>query len=355
MSNLSGASFDLHPSFNDTIWPAILIGANDGRDRIIWWRKYCRQLIFTCLLLVVLFVLGVHFLLLSKQQSAILDKLEQNVAFNSAIKGKMEKSEQICKKHHSAILDKLEQNVVVINSTIESKMDNVISKTDQYLNIVMTFVGIVTFVGFITVILMVTVTIWIYLNIRANNAPSASEAIEPKQDNDVEVDNIGSQQQILQVPLEAAMWWHYLSAPIPKGDNFAGNDGGQRRAPSIPKIAIDDFSTYTDDEAANRAASPLPALAIPSVDKRYKCKQCPYSTHRSHCLKMHMLIHTGQKPHECKKCGKRFRQSSHLYDHLRAPLLHTRKRPYKCNDCKSTFTTRSNLNRHIRTFHLGDG
>uniref|UniRef100_A0A914HJY9 Uncharacterized protein n=1 Tax=Globodera rostochiensis TaxID=31243 RepID=A0A914HJY9_GLORO len=47
------------------------------------------------------------------------------------------------------------------------------------------------------------------------------------------------------------------------GQNFAGNGRGKRRAPSIPNIAIDDFGTYTDDEAANRAASPLPALAIP--------------------------------------------------------------------------------------------
>uniref|UniRef100_A0A914GUG5 Chromodomain-helicase-DNA-binding protein 7 n=1 Tax=Globodera rostochiensis TaxID=31243 RepID=A0A914GUG5_GLORO len=45
-------------------------------------------------------------------------------------------------------------------------------------------------------------------------------------------------------------------------DNDAGNGGGQRRAPSIPNITIDDFSTYTDGEAAN-SAIPLPAPAIP--------------------------------------------------------------------------------------------
>uniref|UniRef100_A0A183CB03 WW domain-containing protein n=1 Tax=Globodera pallida TaxID=36090 RepID=A0A183CB03_GLOPA len=33
MSDLSGESFDLHPSFNDTIWPEIHFGANNGRDQ----------------------------------------------------------------------------------------------------------------------------------------------------------------------------------------------------------------------------------------------------------------------------------------------------------------------------------
>uniref|UniRef100_A0A183C9D1 Reverse transcriptase domain-containing protein n=1 Tax=Globodera pallida TaxID=36090 RepID=A0A183C9D1_GLOPA len=100
-----------------------------------------------------------------------------------------------------------------------------------------------------------------------------------KQNNDVDVDNNGGQQQILQVPLEAAVSLQYLSTPIPK----AGDSGGQRRAPSIPNIANDDVGTYTDDEAANRASIPLPAMAIPppavitngggkkkSVDKRAK-------------------------------------------------------------------------------------
>ncbi|KAI3407465.1 hypothetical protein GPALN_016233 [Globodera pallida] len=50
----------------------------------------------------------------------------------------------------------------------------------------MTFIGVVTFVGAITVILMAAVKIWIYSNIRVNKGPAATEAMEPKQNNDVD-------------------------------------------------------------------------------------------------------------------------------------------------------------------------
>uniref|UniRef100_A0A183BZS1 C2H2-type domain-containing protein n=1 Tax=Globodera pallida TaxID=36090 RepID=A0A183BZS1_GLOPA len=349
MADLSEALFDLHDSFNDTIWPLIQIGANDGHDRFIWWKKYCRQLIFACLLLVVLFVLGVHFWLLSEEIKKVSNQ-------------------------QSAILDKLEQNVVLINSALEGKMENVISKTSQYLNIIVTFIGVVTVVGVITVTLIVAVKIWTYSNIGENKGPAATEAIEPKQNNDAEVDNNGGQQQILQLPLEAAVWWQYLSTSSPKGIFMNGlNGAGQRRAPSIPNIAIDDIGTYTDDEAANRTASPLPAPATPTpavianggglnqlkqnrnegkntVDKRHKCPHCPYSTHRSHNLKIHMFKHTGEKPHECEQCGKRFRMSSNLSEHQR---VHTGEKPFKCEQCGKRFRRNHHLSGHQRV-HTGE-
>uniref|UniRef100_A0A183BZR1 Protein krueppel n=1 Tax=Globodera pallida TaxID=36090 RepID=A0A183BZR1_GLOPA len=113
-----------------------------------------------------------------------------------------------------------------------------------------------------------------------------------------------------------------------------------------------------------------------SVDKRHKCTHCPYSTHRSHNLKMHMLIHTGEKPHECQQCGQRFRMGQHLSEHLRVhtgekPFIceecgqqfrqthhlsdhqrvHTGEKPFICKYCQTKFTLRQNLKAHLHRFH----
>uniref|UniRef100_A0A183BTU9 C2H2-type domain-containing protein n=1 Tax=Globodera pallida TaxID=36090 RepID=A0A183BTU9_GLOPA len=82
-----------------------------------------------------------------------------------------------------------------------------------------------------------------------------------------------------------------------------------------------------------------------SVDKRHKCTHCPYLTRWSYNLKMHMLIHTGQKPHECQECGQRFRMSHHLSNHQR---VHTGERAFKCDHCDKSFIFPAGLNRHLQ-------
>lgn len=77
--------------------------------------------------------------------------------------------------------------------------------------------------------------------------------------------------------------------------------------------------------------------------KRWQCNECDKSYTTKHNLVMHVLDHSGIKPHLCLKCGKYFKQLSHLNTHM---LTHDKIKPHTCNLCGKGFTQISHLKRH---------
>ena len=84
------------------------------------------------------------------------------------------------------------------------------------------------------------------------------------------------------------------------------------------------------DYASSRAHDLRDHIKTHSWQKPKLCKRCEYSTIPSSSLTKLVLTHSGEEPHHCKECGSSFSQAQHLKTHLR---IHTREKPFKCPQC----------------------
>ncbi|XP_068192439.1 uncharacterized protein [Antennarius striatus] len=86
---------------------------------------------------------------------------------------------------------------------------------------------------------------------------------------------------------------------------------------------------------------------VPPVPKKSisrSCELCGKTFANQSALRIHYVVHTGEKPYRCGLCGKGFTQKGNLKCHLR---IHTGERPFRCVRCGKTFTQKVNLNHHL--------
>uniref|UniRef100_A0A8C3SYU4 Uncharacterized protein n=1 Tax=Chelydra serpentina TaxID=8475 RepID=A0A8C3SYU4_CHESE len=85
-------------------------------------------------------------------------------------------------------------------------------------------------------------------------------------------------------------------------------------------------------------------------DDRYKCPECGQGFKWPGQLEMHRYSHMEEKRHTCFKCGESFSQRSHLLAHQGS---HLGDSPYHCADCGKGFAQHPDLILHRRS-HTGD-
>lgn len=83
--------------------------------------------------------------------------------------------------------------------------------------------------------------------------------------------------------------------------------------------------------------------------KGFRCEKCGKIYCRKYVLKIHMRVHSGEKPLKCDVCGKSFSDPSNMKKHVK--LHETDHVTYPCKFCGRNFVRRRGLLNHLHSMH----
>ena len=111
--------------------------------------------------------------------------------------------------------------------------------------------------------------------------------------------------------------------------------------------SVDDLHIRNADgvTAPTHESIPLSKNEIQCKDgiKLYQCPTCSKCFRHGQTLRIHLRVHSAERPYTCDVCSKSFRQLAHLKYHR---LAHDDIRPFLCQPCNLSFRSSSKLTQH---------
>lgn len=100
--------------------------------------------------------------------------------------------------------------------------------------------------------------------------------------------------------------------------------------------------TPSDNDLDERATSP-------HTKREFVCDICGKTMPKLYSLRIHMLNHTGVRPHSCKVCDKTFAHKHSLKMHR---ALHDATKQFQCEYCQKCFVSKRSMEEHT-SMHTG--
>ena len=116
----------------------------------------------------------------------------------------------------------------------------------------------------------------------------------------------------------------------------------------IAPFECDQCSDLFATDSELHAHAPCRQQLVPAGSRKFACQSCGKSFKKSFQLENHLRIHSGDRPFVCHTCGKAFNQEATLRTHMR---IHSGSKPHACKECGESFVTAFALVSHLQWKH----